>query len=32
MTNYDMIRTVRGGEKAIVAAIELGTYFWPNFR
>ncbi len=32
MTNYDMIRTVRGGEKAVLAAIELGGDFWPNFE
>lgn len=31
MTNYDMIRTVRGGEKAIRSSIELGEDFWPNF-
>lgn len=31
-TNYDLIRAVRNGEKAILDSIELGDLFWPNFR
>ena len=32
ITNYDMVRILRGGEAAIVAAMDLDTYFWPVFR
>ncbi len=30
MTNYDMIRALRGGEQAILESIDMGEEFWPN--
>jgi KDO2-lipid IV(A) lauroyltransferase len=32
ITNYDMVRIVRGGEKAMVNSIEMESQFWPVFR
>lgn len=32
MTNYDMVRTLRGGEPAIIDSIEMESEFWPVFR
>jgi lauroyl/myristoyl acyltransferase len=32
IANYDMIRTVRQGEQAILKSIELGDELWPNFN
>jgi KDO2-lipid IV(A) lauroyltransferase len=31
ITNYDMVRTLRGGEAAIVESIDLHEQFWPAF-
>lgn len=31
ITNYDMVRVLRGGEPAIVNAIDLNAQFWPTF-
>jgi KDO2-lipid IV(A) lauroyltransferase len=32
ITNYDMVRIVRGGEPAMINAIEMESEFWPIFR
>jgi phosphatidylinositol dimannoside acyltransferase len=32
MTNYDMVRILRGGEPAMINAIEMDSEFWPVFR
>jgi KDO2-lipid IV(A) lauroyltransferase len=32
ITNYDMVRIVRGGEKAMADSIEMESQFWPVFR
>lgn len=32
ITNYDMVRVLRGGEPAIVESIDLHEQFWPAFH
>lgn len=32
MTNYDLIRTIRQGEQAVLDSIELGPAFWSNLE
>lgn len=32
ITNYDMVRVLRGGEDALINSIDLRTDFWPVFE